>query len=62
MLIQDREMAPLLHSSVAEAKGYAATSRTEALCAARDWARDQGKTSLQKVLQTEINKRIKDGK
>lgn len=31
------------------------------LCLARDRARDQGKTSLQRVLQAEINKRMRAG-
>lgn len=62
MLIDDRELQALLHTSVEDARMSARYCQTDTLCAARDKARDQGKTSLQQVLQTELNKRVRAGR
>ena len=62
MLIDDRELQALLQTSVEDAKMSARFCQTDTLCAARDKARDQGKVSLQNVLQIEINRRLRSGK
>ena len=59
MLIDQRQLDHLLHTSIDSARDAARHADIETLCTARDLARDGRKTGLQKVLQAEINRREK---